>query len=71
MEKPLWGTGGDCNSVVVAVLRALGPWCIQETIHTAHDVKVGQSKRAFEADSLETVMVAGQGTEEVWLRVAV
>lgn len=54
----------------VVVVRALGPWCIQETIHTPHNVRdVLWSRRALEEDCLGTVMVAGQGTEEVWLWV--
>lgn len=39
---------------VVALVRALGPWSIQMTIHTAYDVKGVWSRRALEADSLET-----------------
>lgn len=55
---------------VVAVLRALRPWSVQETIHTDRDVKGVWSRRALGADRSETVMVAGQGTEEVWLWAA-
>lgn len=66
MWKSLRGVWEETITVaVVGVVRALGPWYIQETIHTAHDVKDVWSRRALEADGLEIVMVAGQGTEEV------
>ena len=56
---------------VTAVVRALGLCCIQQTIHTSYHVRdVLGSRSALEADSLETVRVAGQKTEEVWLWAA-
>lgn len=68
--KSFTGAREETVTVAIVVVRALGPWCIQGTIHTPHDEKDVWPRRTLEADSLGTVMVTGQETEEVWLWVA-